>query len=316
MSTSTTSCLPASACAPTKNIDWLTPIELSLLGAIWGASFLFMRVAAPEFGAFALVEVRLALGALVLLPFAWRVRAQIPSALWPKLAAIGAINSAVPFVLFAWSAQYAPAAVSAICNATTVLFAALVAYWLYGEKMGARRALALLTGFVGVVVLATSKGSGAGTLPAVIAATFAALLYGVGANMVKRHLTGLPAAAVAAATLSASALLLAPLAISQWPTHEISAASWWSAGALGMICTGFAFLVFYRLIQRNGAARATTATYLVPLFAAAWAWLVLGEAITPAMLFSGALILGSVAMSTLRAGNAEKGIGKADSGKP
>ena len=298
MSSTTSTCLPSSACAPLKKRDWLTPIELSLLGAIWGASFLFMRVAAPEFGSFALVEVRLALGALVLLPFAWHGRAHLPASLWPKLAAIGAINSAVPFVLFAWSAQYAPAAVSAICNATTVLFAALVAFCLYGERMGARRALALLVGFAGVVVLATSKSSGAGNLFAVVAATFAALLYGIGANMVKRHLTGLPPAAIAAATLSASALLIAPLAISHWPAHSISAAAWWSAGALGMICTGFAFLVFYRLIQRIGAPRASTATYLVPLFAAAWAWLLLGEAISMPMLFSGALILASVAIST------------------
>src|SRR5690606_28993618 len=151
MSSTTTTCLPSPACAPLHKRDWLTPIELSLLGAIWGASFLFMRVAAPEFGSFALVEMRLALGALVLLPFAWHGRAHLPASLWPKLAAIGAINSAVPFVLFAWSAQYAPAAVSAICNATTVLFAALVAFCLYGERMGARRALALLVGFAGVV---------------------------------------------------------------------------------------------------------------------------------------------------------------------
>lgn len=291
-------CLPASACSPLHKRDWLTSLELSLLGAIWGASFLFMRVAAPEFGSFALVEVRLALGALVLLPFAWRARSQLPAAMWPRLAAIGAINSAVPFVLFAWSAHHAPAAVSAICNATTVLFAALVAYCLYGEKMGARRALALLVGFAGVVVLATSKGSGAGTLLAVVAATLAALLYGIGANMVKRYLTGLPAAAVAAATLSTSALLMAPLAFSQWPAHSVSSAAWWSAGALGMICTGFAYLVFYRLIQRKGAARATTATYLVPLFAAGWAWLLLDEAIGVPMLLAGALILGSVAISS------------------
>ena len=74
-------------------------------------------------------------------------------------------------------------------------------------------------------------------------------------------------------------------------------ASWLSAGALGILCTGFAFLIYYRLIQRNGASRAATATYLVPLFAAGWAWLLLGEAITAPMLIAGALILGSVAIS-------------------
>lgn len=297
MSANPCATLPALSYAPTKSRDWLTPIELGLLGAIWGASFLFMRVAAPDFGSLALVEVRLALGALALIPFAWRVRNRIPREIWPRLAAIGAINSAIPFVLFAWAAQHAPAAVSAICNATTVLFAALVAFALYGEKMGARRALALLVGFAGVVVLATSKSAGTGTLLAVVAATVAALLYGIGANMVRRHLTDLPPVAVAAGTLSMSALLLAPLAVSQWPDHAIPAVSWLSVGALGIVCTGFAFLLYYRLIQRNGAARAATATYLVPLFAAGWAGLLLGEAITVPMLIAGTLILASVAIS-------------------
>src|SRR3546814_459919 len=83
--------------------DWMTPLELTVLGAIWGASFLFMRVAANDFGAVPLVEMRLGLGALVLLPFLWRSRAHFPRALWPKLALIGAIHSAVPFTRLVWA---------------------------------------------------------------------------------------------------------------------------------------------------------------------------------------------------------------------
>ena len=108
--------------------DWRTPLELTLLGAIWGSSFLFMRVAVPSFGHYALVEVRLVLGALVLLPFLWKARAQFPARRWLWLAPIGLINSALPFVLFAWAAERAPAAIGAICNAMTVLFAALIAF--------------------------------------------------------------------------------------------------------------------------------------------------------------------------------------------
>ncbi|WP_330970348.1 DMT family transporter, partial [Lysobacter sp. A3-1-A15] len=136
---------------------WQTPIDLALLGAIWGASFLFMRVAADDFGAAALVELRLGLGALVLLPFLWRARAAFPARLWPRLAMIGAINSAVPFLLFAWAAQHAPAGVGAISNAMTVLFTALIGFLFFGEKIGSRRSVALLAGFVGVVVLASGK---------------------------------------------------------------------------------------------------------------------------------------------------------------
>src|SRR5580658_7338911 len=106
---------------------WLTPVELTVLGAIWGGSFLFMRVAAADFGALPLVEARLALGGLVLTPFLWRARAQFTAVLWLRIAGIAAINSVVPFALFAWGAERAPAGIGAISNAMTVMFTALVA---------------------------------------------------------------------------------------------------------------------------------------------------------------------------------------------
>jgi len=291
------------AIVPTQRISapraqaWLTPLELGVLGAIWGASFLFMRVAARDFGPLALVEVRLALGALVLSPFLWRERARFPLRLWPKLAGIGLVNSAVPFVLFAWGAERAPAGVGAIANAMTVLFTALVGFAFFGETIGKRRALALLAGFVGVVVLASDRTAGTGIGMAVAAGVGAALLYGFGINLVRRHLTGLPPAAVASATLGSAALLLAPLAAMQWPRAAIPATSWASAILLGVLCTGLAFVMYYRLIARIGASRASTVTYLIPLFGVAWAWLLLGEPLTARMAIAGAMILCSVAIS-------------------
>ncbi|MDR7134733.1 drug/metabolite transporter (DMT)-like permease [Lysobacter niastensis] len=287
----------ASPLSDTRERGWLTPLELALLGAIWGASFLFMRVAARDFGAMPLVEVRLALGSLVLLPFLWRARAQFPAKLWPKLAIIGAINSAVPFMLFAWAAQRAPAGVGAIANAMTVLFTALVGFLFFGEKIGGRRVMALLVGFAGVVVLASGKTAGASIGWAVAAGAGAAFLYGLGLNLVRRHLTGLPAAAVASATLGVSALLTLPFAIAQWPEQAIPARSWFSAAMLGVLCTGLAFVMYYRLIGRIGPGRASTVTYLIPVFGVAWAWLLLDEPLTATMGIAGAMILGSVALS-------------------
>ena len=219
-----------SACLPLQASQveswWQTPLELTLLGAIWGASFLFMRVAANDFGAVPLVEVRLALGALVLLPFLWRARRAFPARSWPKLALIGAFNSALPFILFAWAAQRAPAGVGAIANAMTVLFTALVGCLFFGEKIGGRHALGLLAGFVGVVVLASGKIAGMSVGSASLAGASAAFLYGIGINMVRRHLTGLPAAAVASATLGVSALLTLPVALATWPSRPVPALSW------------------------------------------------------------------------------------------
>jgi drug/metabolite transporter (DMT)-like permease len=282
----------------THTARWLTPIELTLLGAIWGGSFLFMRVAAADFGPFALVEMRLTLGALLLLPFLWKAREQFAEPrLWLHLAWISAVNSAIPFVLFAWGAERAPAGIGAITNSMAVMFVALVAFIFYGEPIGHRRAVGLLLGFVGVVVLASGKTSGGSVGPAALAGTTAAFLYGIGMNAIRTHLKGIPAAAVAAATLSTASLLLAPLAIYSWPTRGIAAISWISAVMLGVLCTGIAYAIFYRLIHRIGAPRASTVTYLVPLFAVVWAWIFLGEPLTGTMAIAGMLILGGVSLS-------------------
>jgi len=289
----------------TAGTRWLTPIELTLLGAIWGGSFLFMRVAAADFGPIALVEMRLSLGAIILLPFLWKAREQFRQPrLWLHLAWIAAVNSAIPFALFAWGAERAPAGIGAITNAMTVMFAALVGFIFYGESIAQKRALGLLLGFVGVVVLASGKTAGSSVGPAALAGTTAALMYGIGINAIRSHLRGIPAAAVAAATLSIATVLLAPLAIYTWPTHSIATPSWVSAILLGVLCTGTAFVVFYRLINRIGASRASTVTYLIPLFGVVWAWLFLGEQPTRTMLLAGVLILCGVALCQQRAARA------------
>src|SRR4249919_3525766 len=250
---------------PARTRPWLDAFELGLLGAIWGASFLFQRVSAPQFGALPLGELRLLLGAAVLLPFLWRDRAAFPLALWPRIALVGAINSALPFALFAWAAQRAPAGVIAISNSMAVLFTALVAFLFFGERIALRQGVALVAGFAGVVVLA-----------------------------------GLPPVALAAGTLSCAAILLAPFAAVAWPAGPKTAAAWGSALALGVVCSGLAYAMYYRLIQRIGGARAVTVTYLVPLFAVGWAWWLLDERPTLPMFLAGALILGSVALSQSR----------------
>lgn len=179
----------------------------------------------------------------------------------------------------------------------TVLFTALIAFLFFGERIGTRRALALLVGFIGVLVLATGKSAGLSVGPAALAGATASLLYGIGYNLVKRHMGDLPPAASAASTLGCSALLLAPLAWWQWPTTPVPAVAWACATALGVVCTGLAFLMYYRLIQRIGPARASTVTYLVPVFGALLAWSLLGEPLTWTMLVAAVLILGSVAFS-------------------
>jgi drug/metabolite transporter (DMT)-like permease len=292
-----TAAVPVAGAAP-----WRTPAELTLLGAIWGGSFLFMRVAASDFGPLPLVEARLALGALVLTPFLWRARAQFTGRVWLRVAGIAAINSVLPFTLFAWGAERAPAGIGAITNAMTVMFTALVAFLFYGERISARRSMGLVAGFVGVAILASGRTAGASVGAAALAGTAAALLYGFGINLMRRYLTGYPPAAVAAANLASGAVLLAPLAIYSWPHHAIPLTSWVSATLLGVLCTGVAFVLYYRLIARIGGPRASTVTYLIPLFAVIWAWLLLDEPVTVTMVLAAALILAGVAVSQKREG--------------
>ncbi len=296
---STPAVLERSALSAVRTFEWRNSLELLVLGAIWGGSFMLQRVAAPAFGPLALVELRVFFGTLVLLPFLIVAWPRLKPYRW-RLALIGLLNSAVPFVLFAWAAERAPAAIGAITNSMAALFAVLVAALMFGERIGARRSVGLLAGFAGVIVLVGGRGVGLDTVWAGIAGTLAALCYGIAGNLVKRWLTGLPSAATAAATLAWATVLLAPLAIATWPARMPAATAWGAAIVLGLIGTGAAYAMYFRMIERMGPSRAATVTYLVPLFGVAWAWSLLGEPVTVAMVFAGALILGGVALNQAR----------------
>jgi drug/metabolite transporter (DMT)-like permease len=281
---------PADSLGPVAERDWRTPVELVSLGAIWGGSFLFMRVAAKDFGPFPMVATRLLFGSVILLPLLWRARKAVRlSHLW-KMLVLGALSAALPFTLFAWGAERAPAGIGAIANSMTVLFAALVAFIGFGEKIGTRKAIALVAGFVG-------RTAGENVAPAALAGAAASFCYGLAANLIKRYLSDLPPTAVAAGCLLGATILMAPLAALTWPDAPIPTKSWIAVVALGVLSTGLAYAFYFRLIQRIGAPRAATSTYLVPLFGVAWAWMFLGEALTPTMALAGAIILGSVLFS-------------------
>lgn len=270
------------------------------MAAVWGGSFYFLRVAAPEFGAAPLTWLRLVTGALVLLPFLWLARRRFALRhLW-QIPAVSLPMAALPFALFAWAAARAPAGIVAISNSTTVLFAAIIAFLMFGERVDWRRGLALALGFVGVLVLAGGGDSAAGIGWAVLAGTAGAACYGLASNLIRRYFSDLPAVALAAATLLAAGLFVAPFAVVYWPAESPSLPAWGSALALGVICTGLANAFFFRLLQRIGATRAVTVTYLIPVFGVGWAWWLLDEPLTLSMALAAGLILTSVAISQRR----------------
>ncbi len=275
--------------------------ELMLLAALWGASFLFMRMGAGEFGPVALSTVRVGGAALFLLPMLlWRGQGGAIRTHWKPIFIVGVTNSALPFLCFSYAALSISAGLSSIFNSASPLWGALIAWVWLKDKLTPARMVGLATGFAGVLWLVWDKaslhsdGSGLGVL-ACVAAT---ICYGFSANFAKRHLGGVPPLAVAAGSQAAAALVLLPWAALSWPGTTPSATAWTAAGLLAVACTGVAYVLYFRLIAHVGPANAIAVTFLIPMFAVLWGWLVLDEHITARMVAGCAVILAGTGLAT------------------
>ncbi len=280
-------------------------LDLLLLGALWGASFLFMRLGAADFGAVPLVFVRVAVASLLLLPLLAR-RGELPAMRqhWRPIALVGLVNTALPFVLFMVAALVLGVGLMSVFNATAPIWAALIAWLWLGEKLGTARALGLAIGVLGVLGLAWDKADlqpgSQGISPAlgIAACVAAAVCYGLAANLSRKRLVGVPAMAVAAGSQLSAALLTLLPALWLWPAANPPPSAWLAAAALGLACTGWAYVLYFRLIARAGAANAISVTFLIPGFAMLWGWLFMGEQPTAAMLAGCGVILLGTALST------------------
>jgi len=276
-------------------------VDLVALGFLWGASFLFMRIAGPEFGAFALVEVRVAIAAFVLLPMLLaRGQGGELTDNWITLGILGVHNTALPFLLLTWATLFLSAGIAGILNATAPIFAAIVAWAWLGEKLTISRTAGLLVGTVGVWLLVSDKvGASMGdTTLAVIAALGGSLLYGVGGNFTRRYASKVKPLAIATGSQISAALVLLPVAIFTWPDTPISVTAWAAAITMGLFSTALAYILYFRLIANTGPTNAITVTYLIPLFAMLLGALVIDEPITGSMIAGCAVILLGTALAT------------------
>jgi len=279
--------------------------ELLALAAIWGASFLFMRVAVPDFGVLPLAGVRVIGATLVLLPLL-AMRSQLPVLVkhWKPVLFVGVTNSALPFVCFSYAALTITAGLSSIFNAATPLMGAAIAWLWLRDKLTPWRTAGLVIGFAGVFWLAWSKASlkagadGASATLAVIACLVATLSYGFSANFTKRYLSGVPPMAVAAGSQLGAALVLVVPTVWLWPTTLPGPAAWVNVALLAALCTGFAYILYFRLIANVGPANAITVTFLIPAFAVVWGAVFLGETLTMQMVIGCAVILVGTALTT------------------
>ena len=276
--------------------------ELILLAAIWGGSFLLMRIAVPEFGAIPLIAARVGIAAVFLILVLAR-RGGLDHLLrnTAGLSVLGAINSAIPFSLFAYAVLSVTAGFAAVINSTAPLFGALVAFVWLRERLAPIRVAGLIIGFAGVFVLVWGRLSftrdGGGW--AVLAGLTASILYGISANYTKRRLGAVDPLVIATGSLIAATVLLLPLASAYWPATPPSVEGWVSAALLAVFCTGIAYILYFRLLSRIGPSKALAVTYLIPVFGVLWGYVFLREPITASMVLGCAVIL---AGTTLAAG--------------
>jgi drug/metabolite transporter (DMT)-like permease len=276
-------------------------LELVTLAALWGASFLFMRIAVPAFGPVALVFLRVAGAALLLAPLL-AARGELASLRrhWRAIAVVGALNSALPFLCFAYAALSITAGLSAILNSATPLFAAVVSWLWLGDRMTRLRIAGLAIGFAGVVWIGWGSADvrpGASAW-AFVACLVATLSYAVAPSLTKRHLASVPPLAVAAGSQIAAALLLALPALQWWPSVAPSATDWVVAALLALFGTGVGYILYFRLIANAGPTNAVAVTYLIPLFAVLWGGVFLGERLTLPIVVGCAVIFLGTALAT------------------
>jgi len=295
-------------------------LEFFLLAALWGSSFLFMRLGAAEFGALPTAGLRVALAALFLLPvfLVQGVWADFRKRAKPILF-VGLLNSGIPFALFAFAVLHITTGLTSILNATVPLTGAMVAWlWLKDRPSGSRM-LGLLIGFVGVTLLvigksgfnATSVAGAASTgttLLAMGACLLATVCYGLAASFTKRYLTGAHPLATATGSQIGAALGLALPTFWFWPETPVSLGAWGALAAVALFCTSIAYILFFRIIEKAGPSKALTVTFLVPVFALMYGVCFLGESITPWMVTCGVIIVCGTALSTglVRLGRLER----------
>lgn len=282
-------------------------IYFIFLAAIWGASFMFMRIGVPEFGADVFGGLRVGIAGLVLLPLLLR-----PKRLteyknnWLKLSLIGILSTGIPFMLFSFAAYQINAGVLSVINASVPVMTGLIAHFCFKDHLSKQQFLGLVIGIAGVVLLVSDGLQSSATLSpintlwAFIAALGACLCYALGSNLAKHHLSGISPMTTAASGLVASGLVGLPLVIAFFPSTPVSVLAWAAAISIAVLSTSVAMIIFYHLIQLIGPTKTVTVTLLIPLFGIFWGVLLLGENVSQNMLLGTMVILSGTALTIFK----------------
>ena len=272
--------------------------RLIALAVIWSASFVFIRVLAPPLGPVWTATLRVLVAGVALV--AWLAIAGVDADVrrhWRAYLVVGLVNSAAPFLLFSWAALTLPASYLVILNAASPMFAALAAAIWLGEHLTGAKLVGLAVGAAGVA-LVSRAGPLAPTpdvLLAVIASLGGALCYAIAGVWLKRHRAGLQPVAIAGWSQMGAAAALLPVAAATPMPGPITPAVVANLAALALVCSGIAYLLYYRLIRDIGPTRAMTVTFLMPALGMLWGVLFLGEAVNATMLAGAGLVIAGTA---------------------
>ncbi|GAB3485871.1 DMT family transporter [Marinomonas epiphytica] len=253
---------------------------LLILSAIWGGSFLFMRIAAPVLGPVILIELRVGLAAAFLLcvglllgkQLVWREN-------WRHFLTLGTLNAGIPFLCLAFAAQTLSASLLSIINATAPIWGTLIGLISHRNTVDIKVAIGLLLGVLGVTLLVGSDQliEEDGAFIAIIIGLGAPLFYGISSHYAKSA-KKLDAFTNANGSMWGAVIPLTPM-VFFFPVnnYEFTPAVIWSVVLIGILCSGVAYLLFFRLISEVGATSALTVTFLVPIFGIFWGWFLLDE---------------------------------------
>ncbi|MBR2513613.1 MAG: DMT family transporter [Halomonas sp.] len=258
-------------------------MRLLLLSSLWGLSFIFMRVAVPEFGPVPLVLLRMGIGALLLVPLLMSLH--YLRLIWQHkgpLLLLGIINHVLPFSLLALATTRLEAGFTSLLNATTPIFTALLGAAFFATPVQRQQYVGLALALLGVYVLSANRldfalGGDGWFIVAVLGATFC---YGIASNYSKTRLGHLPSRVLAAGSSAMSALVLLIPGLLLWPSEPVSPLAWGNALALAALSTTLAFLLYFGLLASAGATATSTVTFLVPVSALMWGYLLLDETLS------------------------------------
>ena len=274
--------------------------QLTGLSALWGASFMLIRIASPVLGPNVLAALRIGMATLTLAVLMRAIRHRWPIAHWRELALLGVLSVAAPFLLFAWAALKLPAGYSALLNTTAVMFGIVSAAWMKEDTLTLRKLMGCIFGFAGVALIVGlgPVDPSPQVILAALACTLGSACYGISTPLMKRALTRMQPLEIAAGIHALALLMLLPGAAWSWPQANFTPGALAAVALMGVVTSGLAYWLHIRILVHVSPVAAMSPIFMIPVFGVTWGHLFLGEELGAGIWAGGALVLIASALIT------------------